>query len=248
MVAMTQVQINGTEVYKQYSAKGGLQLGTTGYDSYGRGFRWTLNGGVALTAGKLVASEAPGANFDELAIDGAHAIGDKTVTVTNGATAITANMFAGGFMTVEDDTGEGVMYPIRSHPAADTSATCEITLDVGIAIALGASATVGLTKHPCAAVVVAPTSQAGIVIGVPLLAVTAAYYFWAQFRGPCACLAVGTLVAGKAVFSSDTTAGGVEDAILAEGTPNTLFNQPLVGVCIEVAATTEYAPIMLNIP
>jgi len=58
----------------------------------------------------------------------------------------------------------------------------------------------------------------------------------------------GTVVIGKAVMTSDNVDGSVEDALLAEGTPNTLNNMPCVGIVMQVNADTEYSLIMLDIP
>ena len=234
--------LSGSEPYRESSVRGAIDLGAMGVMPDGRRYLWCRNGAVALAAGRVVQSELPGANFDALVIDGAHAIGEKTITITNGGTAITANMFRYGYLNVEASTGNGQLYRIASHPAADTSATCVITLETGLAVAVGASATVTLLKHPCDSVIIHPSPPTACVIGVPNIAVTASYYFWAQVYGPCSVLTDGTIVAGKTVMISDAVNGAVEPWPAGAGD-----DEICVGRVMEVAADTECSPIFLTL-
>lgn len=224
------------------SITGGNDLGTVGQTVDGRQFRWCKNGAVALSAGRVVQAEVPGANFDELAVVAAQAVGDKTVTITNGNTAITANMFRGGYLNVEDDTGEGHMYRIASHPAADTSASCVITLAVGLQVAITTSTTVGLTKHKCDAVIIHPSPPTAAVVGVAPTSIAANAYFWAQFRGQASVLTDGVITAGKYVMPS----ASVDGAVAAYTTGGD--DEIIIGQTVELAADTEHSAIDLFIP
>lgn len=221
-------------------------LGTLLVTQDGRAFRFAENGATALAAGVVVQSEVPGANFDELAVPTARSVGDREVTVTNGATSVTADMFAGGYLNVEDDTGEGTLYLIESNSAAGNAGTISITLAEGLTIAWTTSTTVGLTKHPLADVIIHPSPPTAAVQGVVPTSVAANAFFWAQVRGPASVLTDGTVGIGKSVMASDATDGSVEAWALTEGTPNTEI-AAAIGTVMEVGATTEHSLVKLAI-
>lgn len=231
------------------STQGPYELGAIAYGSGGRRFRYALAGATNLAAGKLMQAAAVGGDYDELAV-AATTAGSTSVAVTLGSTAVTKNQFLNGFLIVEDDAGEAHSYLIGEHAAADASAVLTVNLAPGetVKVAMTTSTTVALIVNPYANIIVHPSPPTNTVLGVTTVAVTAANYCWIQDRGIASVLADGTLVVGKAVMASDGTDGAVEDFVLAEGTPNTLANSQVVGIAHEVAATTEYATIFLQIP
>lgn len=222
-------------------------LGTIGTTPDGRQFRYVKNGGSAMAPGKLYQAKVPGANYDEL-VTAAAAVNATTVVVTTGATAVTLNQFKGGYLGIEDDTGEGYNYLISGNDAAGTTATCNIYLadPAGLKEALTANTTCGLYEHPCDSVIIHPSPPTSDLVGVATHAMPASYYGWVQFRGPCQVLVEGTHVIGKSVIASSSADGAVAPYVLTEGTPNAEIT-PIVGVCREVAATTEYGFVVLNI-
>lgn len=184
-------------------------LGEVIRTSDGRTFRYAKAGAVDLVAGKLNQAAAEITNHQDLTPSAA-AIGATQVTVTLGATAATANYYAGGYLIVTTSAGVGNIYLIKSHPAASSSGSLTITLDEPIAVALTTSSRIDLVPNPLSAVVVNPTSATSAPVGVNNIAVTAGYYFWLQTGGVTSVLAKGALVVGTQVFASDTTAGAVE--------------------------------------
>lgn len=222
-------------------------LGTLMMLQDGRKFRFFENGATALAAGRLIQSEVPGANFDELAIPSAVAVNTKAFNVTNGATAITLNQFAEGYMNVEDDAGEGHLYKIAGNAAeAAGSAPFEVQLAHGILVAFTTATTVGLTKSPYRDAIIHPSPPTAAVLGVTPVAVAANAFGWVQTWGPCSVLTEGTLVIGDSVQASSSADGAVTPFTLTEGTPNVEIT-PVVGWCMELAATTEHSLVFLTI-
>ena len=220
------------------------RVGTLRKLSDGRVFAYALNAAVALAAGKLTQSPAPAANWKNIAVAAAAAIGDKRVSVTLGATALTANYLKDGFLHVNDAAGEGHLYKIRGHAAADASAAVWIDLYDAIRVALTTSSEVTLTCHPQANVIVLPTTATSAPAGIPPIAVTASYYFWNQVKGPAAVLTDGTIVIGQHVRLSDAVAGAVEP-LDRDGTAE---DEAEVGTVLQVNADTEYSLINLAVP
>jgi len=243
--------IHGTEgeQFSTYTDKR-WPLGTKMILQDGREYRFGQAAGTGIAVGKLCAATANGGNFDELAIPTAVAAGTRTFNITNGATTIAANDFEDGYVNVEDDTGEGHLYKIKSHGIeAAGSAAVEVTLanPGGVKVAFTTSTTVGLMTSPYKDVIIHPSPNVTALVGVTAAAVTADYYGWFQVRGPGSVLIDGTVVIGDSVMASDATDGAVEAFGLTEGTPNVEI-APIVGTVIEVAATTEHGHILLDVP
>jgi len=218
-------------------------LGTRLILQDGRTFRFVENGGTLLVVGNVIQAEAPGANFDELVVPSAAAIGAETVTVTLGSTAAAVDLFAEGYLFVEDDAGESFLYPVRSHPAAATTASLVVTIWNSIQVALTTSSTVLLLKSLYKDVIQLPTTGTGDIVGVAVKAIAADEYGWIQTHGPCGVLTDGTLVIGQHIRASDGVAGAVEP-LNRDGTGE---DEAELGRVISVSATTEQSLCYLTI-
>lgn len=212
-------------------------------------YRYALNGAVALLVGKLIQSPVIEANGDhtDMAVD---AVVKDTVNwagVTNGSnTAITKDEFAQGELHVNDDTGEGYAYTVKKHAAIATSASGTITTYEKNRLLLGAGATVSLTHSPFYKAIVHPSPPTARLIGVPNIPVTIAYYFWAQYRGPCAVLTDGTttnISQGQPVRPSEDDDGAVAIRDLSEAGRDEVE----VGIAMHVNADGEYSLVYLTL-
>lgn len=221
------------------SAPQGGSLGQFAMTAGGRQFRYCLVGGTALVAGKLYQAPAEITDHQNMACSTA-AIGATSITVTLGATAATANQYAGGYAVVTTGTGAGYTYKISSNPAANASASLVITLDDPIQVAtLAADSKIDLFPNPFNGVIVNPTTASSAPVGVAVYAAAAASYSWLQVSGPCAVLSDGGDAVGAEVVASNGTAGAVEDAT---GTA-----QAVIGVRLTGAATGEYGLLDLHL-
>ena len=211
----------------------------------GREFNYSL-AGEAITAGKVTmgAAHAASDHIKDRAVAAAAAVGDKTITVTNGgSTAVTANMFDDGYLFVNDEAGEGQTFKIKSHTTAATSANFVVTLydNDSVRTALTTSSQVGFQKALGSDVEVWDADDiTGPPLGVPACDVASGAYFWNQVKGPAAVLATGTVVLGKNVMTAnaDGTAVVMADDSSAEF---------LIGGVLAVAASGEYSFVDLNI-
>ena len=233
----------------------------------GREFRFGRNGGVAAAPGRMFQSEVPDGDHDTLAVPTSttNTVGSRSLTVTNGADIVEANLYAEGYAVTEAVAGSGEGYAYkwpRSHGELAASVAVVVPLEAGngLAVALTAAAdTVTLVKHPMADVVIATAPPAAAVVGVAANTMAAStstvpVYGWFQIRGPCACLISGTMVIGGSVSPCGTagpsTAGAVEssgivmtavDPTIAEYTENVP-----VGICMEMAPTGDFGLVLLN--
>ena len=218
-------------------------LGQLGLTPDGRIFRWGFSDG-AIGAGQLVSQKAPMANNDmDLAIQAARAVGDGTIAVTLGATALTLNQLEDGLIGINDGAGEGHVYRIRSNPVVAASGTATLTLHETVREALTtATSLAGLCENLYKDFVIAPTTTAGEALGVLPTEFADNTYGWVQVYGDSYTLIEGTVVLGETVSPSTTTAG----AVAASNYGGTV-ESPIIGtVTSVVAVTTDYGHIFLR--
>lgn len=210
----------------------------------GREVKLILAGASNLAAGKLMAAPAPISDHANCAVTAVQAYSNNgntpaTVTITLGATAVTANQYAGGYAVINAGTGLGQTLQIASHPAAALSASLVVTLADGPNTALvAASSKVTLIANPCKGVIINAASALQQPVGVTLYPITAAYYGYIVSKGVVSCLQDGNTTTGSAVSPSNATDGAIENGVIAQG---------FVGNAIMTGVTTEYQPIFVNL-
>lgn len=216
-------------------------LGTEAITADGRHFRWAKAGATATVAGSLYQTAAELTDHDNLACAAA-AVGDLTITLSLGATAVTENQYAGGTLTIDTTPGIGYSYLILSHPAAALSTDCVFTIDrPGVQVALTTSSRGTLTPNPYSGIVITPaTTLTGAVVGVSTYVIAAGEYGWIQTKGPCGVLAAGTIAVGAVAVSPCGTAGAVV-------TDPANASVVIVGSAMVATASTEVNQILLNL-
>lgn len=208
----------------------------------GREVRLVLAGSSNLAVGKLMAAPAPISDHANCAVTAVQAYSANgnvppTVTITLGATAVTANQYAGGYAIINAGTGLGQTLQIASHPAAALSATVVLTLADGPNTALVVSSSkVTLIANPCKSIIINANAALQQPLGVTLYPITAANYGYIVSRGVVSCLQDGNTTTGSAVSPSNAVDGAVENGVIAQG---------FVGNAIMTGVTTEYQPIAL---
>lgn len=219
------------------------------------GSRWDLSdgrevrlgkvaSGTTVVPGKMYQSAAFIADHQNLATTAVQAYSANgnvpaKVTATLGATAVTANQYAGGFLIVNDATGEGQTLKIASHPAADASATCAFTLEDGPTTALvAATSEVSLVPPDGSGIIIMPTTATGAVFGASLYNIAASAYGFFVTKGITAVLGDGTPTIGSAATCSNAVAGAVENGVIAQG---------FVGTFAYTGVDTEYRAVIINL-
>ncbi len=217
------------------------KLGTLGRASRGRQYRYGRAGAVDLAAGKLVTTAAVVANHQNIAVL-TGAINATIVTATLGATAATADQYAGGTLTVNDSTGAGIDYAIKGNKAAASSGAITIYLETTepLKVALTTSSKVSLNTNDFDAVVISAGAVALKAVGVPNVAVTAAYYAWFQTKGRCSILSDGVIGIGSGAIISDAVNGAVEVEVAGTVTQR-------IGTARQATVDAKYYPIDLRL-
>lgn len=225
----------------QQSATKRERFGALRIEADGRKFRYG-KAGAAIGAGKNTSQCAAAANHVNLAIPAAYPIGSMQIAVTVGATAVTADAYADGFLQVNDATGEGYSYRIESNTACDASGTTIVQLADPIQVALVASTSeVSLIPNPWSSVIT-NANPTDAPAGCAMRAMTSGYYGWFQTGGMGIYLSDGTPAVGQMLVLSST------DGALEIGNATYTSTEPIVAIATSTAGVdTEYKPCIYKI-
>lgn len=143
----------------------------------GRQVIMVRNAATAIGSGLLVQAPAELTAFNNLVITVPTATpataGTYQILVTNGATVLKENQFAGGYLITNLDTGAGQTLQIASHQPAANAGTFIVTLQDPIQVTLDATTNVTLVPNPYLDVVVSATGLTGVAVGSTFYAVSA---------------------------------------------------------------------------
>lgn len=234
------------EIYNTYTDKR-WALGTQLILSDGRKFRFGLEGAVAAVPGKVYQARVPIAAHILQTPTTAGVVGDSSLTLTIGATAIAANDYLDGYLSVELGTGMGYTYALGAHGAYLASATTvAIPFKRGVTLQAAVPTTansVSLISNAYFKALLAPvTTRTMPVIGVPVAAIAIGSYGWFQTHGPAATFCTGTVVVGDAVISPSAAAG------MCQAQNSTLtVKEFVVGTVMDVASSTNASTLNLLI-
>ena len=247
-----------------------LPLGTRGYTSDGRAFRYALNSSTAIAIGKLVQQAVPDASMDadlDLCTSTLYANADyqdtnsSAVYIKPAATeVIAANVYQDGYLYVNDNYGEGNYVIVKDHLALDGTVSVVWKINFRSDSKLGTTLTtlsqVGLIQNKYTEVVVRPaTARTGVPLGVTVRTFTASTYGWLQTWGPAVCHVILAAVAGAPLSDDTMTGTGTAGTIhkiatstdpAAAGTANMNFGK-FIGNALAPVATDEYCLVDLAI-
>ncbi len=230
----TVVSYGGNSTYDtSYDMLCGVRFNTND----GRQVVMVRNGGTEVTvaaigSGLLVQAPAEVTAFNHLAMTVPTATpataGTYQILVTNGATVLNINEFAGGYLITDTGTGLGQTLQIASHQPAAASGTFIVTLQDPIQVTLDATTFVTLVRNPYIGVVVGATGLTGTAVGASFYAIGAGtastyngttgaltaqgqpVYAFVGCHGIWSCRSdSSTAAAGLPVSASTTTAGDI---------------------------------------
>jgi hypothetical protein len=172
-------------------------------------YRYVKAGTLPLVVGNMIQAPAQNTDHDQLVVAVAPS-GARAITVTTGASGLTANQYGGGWAMVDTGAGLGTVHRISGHLAAGTTASCVLNLDDPLRVDLTATSRVTLVANPYNGVIQAPiTTLTGTVLGSAISPIPAGEYGWIQTAGVAAVLIAGTPGVGLAVVVPGTAAGAV---------------------------------------
>lgn len=218
------------------------ELGTLRILRDGRKFRYVKADGTGLGAGKACIAPVVVANHINVAVPAASAIGATQLSVTVGATAVTADQYAEGFLQVNDATGEGYQYKVAGNTACDASGTTIVQLEEPVAVALVASTSEVSLIPSLYKAVGHTTTEESEPVGIACCAIAANYYGWVQSGGQGIALVAGTPAVGT-MLSLSATSG----ALAALSSTFDIDMAYFARATSTVGVAGEYKPVVLLI-
>ena len=220
-------------------------VGTVREDLWGNKYAYARAGATGLAASKMTVSTADDVDWVSEECT-AQAVGDIVLsqTIVAFGSAIAQDYFAGGQFILTDGTAEGIRYTIVSSSAvASDGAVINITLDDPLVEALTSATEFSLIKSPYMATIIQGT-ETQRPCGVPMVDVTATYYYWSQIGGEALCLGGGEAGAVGSMVSAAGEDGAMEEINLTDEA----LTLPIYGFATGTAVvSTEYTPIKLTI-
>lgn len=224
---------------RETSATQQHKLGEKYIDEFNNTYRYIKAGASNLAAGKLVVNADADANVVNKTVARTYPAGVTSIVVDAAGTVV-ADAYADGVVTISDATGEGVNYKVSGNTGVTGAGEITLTLAQPTTVALTIDVSeYTLTKNLWDSVVISATDQADMAVGVPNVAITAAYFGWVQTGGTCAVLADEAVTRGLALTIGTGTAGAVE-ALDAAG-------EPQIGIARDTLVDTEYTSVFLTI-
>jgi hypothetical protein len=220
------------------------QVGQRVMANNGKEFMYVKAGAVTLVVGNLLQSAAEDTQFENMAVLAA-AIATtlpQTVTVTLGTTTVNANDFDGGSIVVYTTPDAGSEYTIVAHTTGTSGQNITVTLDHPLATAWTTSTKINMKRHIASGVIVAPTTQTGVPVGIATYAIPAASYGWIQTKGMASVLSDSSTYAVGSELGTPCANTAGAPAVYAAGTTHAK-----VGYVLQAQASTHWVSIMLNL-
>ncbi len=183
--------ISAIDLYTSTATPGdNLVVGQYFVDSKtGKGFRYCLNGAVAMVKGNVYQAAVEDVTMENMAVGTAAVAGDKYLQITNGTSTITNAMYVGGSLSIytAGTITIGDEYTIMGVTGTlTTGGAMYVWLDRPVRAAVTTSAKVSMKRSPWSGVISFPTTATEQVAGVAIHAVAASEYGWLQTHGQCA--------------------------------------------------------------
>jgi len=205
----------------------------------GRAWRFGSSAST-VTIGNLNQAAAPISNHTNMTTAAA-ALGAKSVTVTPGATAGNANIYAEGYLVVNDVTGQGNSYKVSGHAAITSSTAFVVNLFDPIRVALASTSQTTLV-HNAYNLHVEATVTTTRGSGVSQATMAAGDFGWLQHAGVASVL-VGSAATLGSPLSAESS-GKVNDVADLYGAGATNI---VAWASIMAGVATEYNPTYLQI-
>lgn len=233
----------------QQSATQNYEPGTLLVYGDGRKFRYALDSGTGSAKGLMQAGASQEAKIiaEVQTTSGTSVeVGDIEIVVdiTTGS-SLPENDLQQGCLVVNTGTGAGDRHKILANKVQSTDTLMTVLLEDSIRTAWDATTSIDMTRNPWYKTLVFPTSAHGnMAAGVPQIAVTASYWYWAQTGGSASIItdAGDTIVVGEPAGKPGThgTAGGI-GLVANDGT------DAVWGVVQVVPGAGKYATIWLTL-
>lgn len=225
-------RISFQNVYQTITQRGEFKLGERATTPDGR--EWKFVRAQSAVANSLVAvpDAVTSADLWSSSTDSQ----GRIVYLTRAASTMTVGQFEDGIGVVDDGTGVGQTFKIRTNSATTITLYPETALTTALAVASSDLTLMTMAYVDPAAV----TDKVQMAQGAPQVSFAAADYGWILTEGDGRVLAGEVLVVGKSFVTGDDTAGQVVKGTTAKGD----FDEQSLGYCIVANAAADQGTLV----
>lgn len=225
-------QISFQSVYQTITARGEFKLGQRAVTPDGR--EWQFIKANTAIANSLVA--VPDAVTSADLWSSSTDQQGRIVYLTRAASTMTVGAFEDGIGVVDDGTGRGQTFKIRTNNGTTLTLYPETALTTALAVADSDLTIMTMSECDPAAV----TSTVQMAQGAPQVSMAQSDYGWILTNGDGRAIPGNTLVVGKGFSTGDDTVGQVIVSVTAEGP----FNAQNLGYAIVANAAADIGALV----
>lgn len=202
-------QISFQNAYQTITSRGEFKLGQRASTPDGREWVFVKFNETAFNSCVCVPNAVTSADLFSSSTDNQ----GRIVYLTRAASTMTVGAFEDGIGVVDDGTGRGQTFKIRTNNATTFTLYPETALTTALAVADSDLTVMTMSEVDPAAI----TSKVQMAQGSNQVAATAGDYGWLLTGGDGRCVAGNTLVVGAGFTTGDDTAGQVIVGVTATG-------------------------------
>jgi len=224
--------ISFQSVYQTITARGEAKLGQRASTPDGREWQFVKNGSTIANGNIVVPATVTGTDLWSSSTDQQ----GRIVYLTRAASTMTVGAFEDAIGVVDDGTGVGQTFKIRTNDATTLTLYPETALGTALAVADSDLTFIGMSDVVIAAV----TSKVQMTQGAFQCAAVSGDYGWILTEGDGRAVAGEALVVGKSFVSGDDTTGQVVKGTTAKGG----FDEQELGYAIVANAAADQGALV----
>ncbi len=220
-------QITFQSVYQTITSRGEFKLGQRGVTPDGREWQFVKNNSTIAVGNIVIPNTVTSADLWSSSSDNQ----GRKVYATRAASSMTVGAFEDAIGVVDDGTGVGQTFKIRTNNGTTLSLYPETAFTTSLSVSDSDLTFIGMSDVIIAAV----TSKVQMTQGAFQCAASSGDYGWILTDGDGRAVAGEVLVVGASFVSGDDTAGQVLKGTTAKGP----FDEQSLGYCIVANAGAD---------
>lgn len=225
-------QVSFQNVYTTITARGEFALGQRAMTPDGREWQFVKNNSTIATGNIVIPNTVTTSDLWSSSTDNQ----SRIVYLTRAANTLTVGAFEDAIGVVDDGTGVGQTFKIRTNSATTLTLYPETALTTALAVADSDLTYIGMSNVIIAAI----SSKVQMTQGAFQVSATSGDYGWILTDGDGRAIAGEVLVVGCSFVSGDDTTGQVIKGTTAKGS----FDEQALGYCIVANAGADQGTLV----
>lgn len=220
------------DVYQTITARGEFRLGQRAMTPDGREWQFVKNNSTIANGNIVVPNTVASADTWSSSTDNQ----GRIVYLTDSGSSLTVGLYEDAIGVVDDGTGVGQTFKIRTNSATTLTLYPETALSTALSVSDSDLTWIGMSNVVIAAI----TDKVQMTQGAFQCAASSGDYGWILTDGDGRAVAGEVLVVGKGFVSGDDTTGQVLKATTAKGA----FDEQNLGYCIVANAGADQGTLV----